>query len=253
LPAVTGSAQGTLSTQGLGYPVGGTSVRASGTAGSFGEFDLLSPINPASLSALTRTVITAQTEPEYRTVKVGGSSNGSSVQRVPLIMVAIPLRNGVGIGLSATTFLDRSYSTTTTGEVVIDGETLFTTDITDVRASIADIRLAAAWHRSNKFSLGFGVHLFTGDDQSTRLRTFNDTSRFLGAVDSSKMVYVGTAMSVGGEWRIRKGLAAEVSYRVGFGMDTRLRIRCSRGERAQSSWCRTPLRRDSRIDLRHRR
>ena len=216
------AAQGTLSTQGLGYPVGGTSVRASGTAGSFGEFDLLSPINPASLGALTRTVITAQTEPEYRTVKVGGSSNGSTAQRVPLVMVAIPLRSGVGLGLSATTFLDRSYSTTTRGEVVIDSVTLFTSDVTDVRASIADIRFAAAWQRSNRFSLGFGLHLFTGDDQATRLRTFTDSTRFGGAIDSSKMVYFGTALSTGAEWRIKKGLAAQISYRIGFGMKTRL-------------------------------
>lgn len=216
------AAQGTLSTQGLGYPVGGTSVRTSGTAGSFGEFDLLSPINPSSLASLSRTVITAQTEPEYRTVTAGGTSEGSSAQRVPLIMLAIPLRSGVGLGLSATTFLDRSYSTTTRGEVIIDSTTVFTNDRTDVRASVADIRFAAGWHRSKRFSVGLGMHVFTGDDQATRLRVFTDSDRFGEAVDSSKMVYFGTALSAGGEWRVRKGLAAQMSYRMGFGMQTRL-------------------------------
>jgi hypothetical protein len=58
------------------------------------------------------------------------------------------------------------------------------------------------------------MHVFTGDDQSTRLRTFEDSAHFAGAVDSSKMVYIGTALSAGGEWRIRKGLAAQLSYRA---------------------------------------
>lgn len=216
------AAQGTLSTQGFGYPVGGTSIRASGTAASFGEFDLLSPINPASLASLRRSVITAQAEPEYRTVKVGGSSEGSTLPRVPLLMVALPLHNGVGIGLSATTFLDRSYSTTTTGEVLIDSVKVFTRDQTDVRGSVADLRLAAGWRRSDRFSIGFGVHLFTGDDKATRLRTFTDSVRFGAAVDSSLMTVFGTALSAGGEWRMRKGLAAQLSYRMGFGISTRL-------------------------------
>jgi opacity protein-like surface antigen len=196
-------------------------VRASGTAGSFGEFDMLSPLNPASIASMTRTVITAQTEPEYRTVKVGGTSEGSSVQRVPLIMLGVPLRSKVALALSATTFLDRSFSTTTQGEIVIDSSTLTTSDFTDVRASIADIRFAAGWNRSPTFSLGFGLHLFTGDDQATRLRTFSDSTRFGTATDSSKMVYFGTALSAGGEWRMRKGLAAQLSYRLGLGMKTR--------------------------------
>ena len=215
-------AQGTLSTQGLGYPVGGTSVRASGTAGSFGEFDLLSPLNPASIASMTRTVITAQTEPEYRTVKSGGTSDASSVQRVPLIMLGVPLRSKVGLALSATTFLDRSFSTTTLGEIVVDSTTVNTVDLTDVRASIADIRFAAGWNRSSRFSVGFGLHLFTGDDQATRLRTFSDSTRFASAIDSAKMVYFGTALSAGGELRVRKGLAAQLSYRLGLGMKTRL-------------------------------
>ena len=43
------AAQGTLSTQGLGYPPGQLSTPASSMGGAIGEIDPFSPINPASL------------------------------------------------------------------------------------------------------------------------------------------------------------------------------------------------------------
>ena len=78
------AAQGTLSALGFGYPVGGTSTRAAATAGAFGEFDLMSPINPAVLGGLSRTFLTAQTEPEFRTLRFGAVQEKTTAQRVPL-------------------------------------------------------------------------------------------------------------------------------------------------------------------------
>ncbi len=216
-------AQGGLSVLGFGYPVGGTSTRASGTAGSFGEFDPLSPVNPASLGGLSRTVITAQTEPEFRTVRLGGARERSTSERVPLISLLAPVGRGVAIGLSATTFLDRSFTTITTGSVLLDGANVTTTDQTDSRGSIGDLRAAAGWRINDHFSVGLGGHLFTGDNLVVLTRTFADSSKFGNVNDSSQVVYFGKALSVGGEWRVRKGLAAMASYRLGGGLDTRIR------------------------------
>ncbi len=216
-------AQGTLSGLGFGYPVGGTSTRAAATGGAFGEFDPLSPLNPASLGGLTRTVITAQTEPEFRTLRAGTTSEKSTAQRVPLIMLAVPIRAGVAVGISASTLLDRSYSTITSGDVVFDGTPITTIDQSDVRGSIGDLRVAAGWRINDRFSVGIGGHLLTGDNIVARTRSFNDTTRFGSVLDSSRVVYFGTALSVGGEWRVRKGLAAMVSYRKGGSIDARVR------------------------------
>ncbi|MCC6241913.1 MAG: hypothetical protein IT353_03690 [Gemmatimonadaceae bacterium] len=215
-------AQGSLGALGFGYPVGGTSTRAAGTAASFGEFDPLSPINPASLGGLPRTVITAQTEPEFRTLRVGTSKEKSTVQRVPLIMLAVPVRAGVAVSVSASTLLDRSYTTITRTDVILNGSTVQSTDQNDVRGAIGNLRVAAGWRINDRFSVGVAGHLLTGDNLLVRTRTFDDTSSFGSVLDSSRVVYFGTALSVGGEWRVRRGLAAMASYRKGNSMDVRV-------------------------------
>lgn len=223
LAGTNANAQGSLSGLGFGYPVGGTSTRASATGGAFAEFDPLSPINPASLGGLARTVLTAQTEPEFRTMRLGSTREKSTAQRVPLVMLAVPVRAGVAVGISASTLLDRSYSTVTSGEVIFDGSPIGTVDEIDVRGSIGDLRAGAGWRINDRFSVGFGAHLITGENLVARVRSFDDTTRFGTVIDSSRAVYFGTALSIGGEWRLIKGLAAMASYRKGGSLDARVR------------------------------
>jgi hypothetical protein len=85
------------------------------------------------------------------------------------------------------------------------------------------LRIGAGWRINDKFSVGAGAHMFTGDNLVVVSRTFTDSAKFGNVNDSSQVVYFGNALSVGGEWRVRKGFAAMVSYRHGGGMDTRIR------------------------------
>ena len=222
LPLATTGAQGTLSVLGFGYPVGGLSTRAVATGGAFGEFDAISPRNPAALGGLPRTVIAVQTEPEYRTLRIGGLKESTTAQRVPLLLLAFPARNRVSVSLSATTFLDRSYSTATTGTVVVDGVTLPTRDSASVRGSIGDLRAAIGWRLNDRLSVGVGGHLFTGDNLVARSRSFADSSVFGNVVDSSRVTFFGHAVSVGTELQIVKGLAASASYRAGGKLEARV-------------------------------
>lgn len=215
--------QGTVGSLGFGYPVGGTSTRAAGTAGAFGEFDPLSPLNPAALGGVSRIVFGVQTEPEYRTVRTGDIKEKSTIQRVPLLSLLFPVNEKVAVGLSAATFLDRNFNTNTSGQVVFDDVTLATADRSEVRGSIADLRAAGGWKLNERFSVGVGAHLLTGDNVVVVTHTFEDSIRFGNVTDSSRVGYFGTALSVGGEWRIRKGLAAMVSYRSGNTIETRIR------------------------------
>lgn len=217
------SAQGTIGTQGFGYPVGGGSVRTNGTGGAFAEFDALTPTNPAALGGIGRTVITAQAEPELRTLTANGVSEKSTLQRVPLIMLVFPSRRGVAIGISATSFLDRTFSTTTTGSALIDGKSVPTTDQTDVKGAINDLRAAAGWQISPRFRVGVAGHLYTGESRATRERTFADTLAFGGVLDSSRVTFFGTALSVGGEATLGKGFTALASYRRGNELNARVR------------------------------
>ena len=217
------AAQGTIGTQGFGYPVGGGSVRTNGAGGAFAEFDALTPTNPAALGGIGRTVITAQTEPELRTLTANGVSERSALQRVPLIMLIFPSRRGVAIGISATSFLDRTFSTTTVGNAVIDGNPVPTTDQTDIKGAINDLRAAAGWQISPRFRVGAAGHLYTGENRANRERTFADTLAFGSVLDSSRVTYFGTALSVGGEATLGKGFTALGSYRRGNELNARIR------------------------------
>lgn len=217
------AAQGSLGALGFGYPVNGMSTRVSGTAGAFGDIDPLSPINPASLGGLTRAVISAQAEPEHRTLAFGNLREKTASQRIPLLAVVFPARGGVAVGFSARGFLDRSYTTTTSGTALIDGTTLATTEQLTMRGAIGDIRAAVGWQIGNRARVGLGGHIFTGENTAVRQRTFSDTLKFGGTLDSSKVTYIGTALSFGGELRLFKGFAAAASYRAGNGFDARIR------------------------------
>ncbi|MDQ8161778.1 MAG: hypothetical protein P3C10_04245 [Gemmatimonadota bacterium] len=223
IAAPRAGAQGSVGGLGFGYPVGGGSVRTNATGGAFAEFDALTPTNPAALGGLSRTVITAQAEPELRRLSLNGVTEKSSLQRVPLVMLVFPARGGVAVGLSATTFLDRTFSTVTTGSAFLDGKSVPTTDRTDVRGAINDLRAAVGWQVSSRVRLGVGGHLYTGENLATRERTFADTLAFGSVLDSSRVTYFGTALSVGGELTLGKGLAVLASYRRGNELNARVR------------------------------
>ncbi|HYW29964.1 MAG TPA: hypothetical protein VE869_00560 [Gemmatimonas sp.] len=220
--AVRAGAQGSLSSQGFGYPVGGLSTRATGTAGAFGEFDVISPRNPAALGGLRSTLMSAQTEPEFRTLQLGDVRERTTAQRVPLLLVGFPAGRGFGVAFSATTFLDRSFTTVTQGSVVIDGKTLETRDRVDARGSIADLRAAVGWTINRIVRVGVAGHLFNGDNTVASLREFTDSASFGGVVDTSRAEFFGTALSVGADVRVARGFFATLSYRTGNSLESRI-------------------------------
>src|SRR5678815_3620134 len=104
-------AQGTLSTQGFGYPTSGMSTRSLGTGGAITEFDPLSATNPAALPSIGGRALYIQAEPEFRQLSVGAGTESARLTRHPLAMVSFPLRTSVIAGLSLSNLLDRSFET----------------------------------------------------------------------------------------------------------------------------------------------
>lgn len=221
--ASTVSAQGNLSSLGFGYPVGGWSTRVAGTAGAFQEFDAISTTNPSALGGVVRTVVTVQAEPEFRTVSLGSVRERTTSQRIPLLTVLLPARRGFAVSLAASSFLDRSYTTTTAGSATIDGADVPTVDRFDMRGAIGDLRAAVGWQINQRFRVGLAGHVLTGEHVASRERTFADTLRFGSVLDSARATYFGTAVSVGGEVRLFKGISAHGSYRAGSGFDASVR------------------------------
>ncbi len=221
IPAL--GAQGSLSTLGFGYPVGGMSTRVSGTAGAFGEIDALTPTNPAMLGGIAKTVVSVQAEPELRTLRFGGIREKTNAQRIPLVSVIFPARHGIAAGFSMASVLDRSYTLNTTGSVLFDGETLTTTDRLNVRGAIGKLSGAVGWQATPRLKIGLAGNLFTGDNLVAREQKFSDTLSFGSVKDTSHVTYFGKALTAGADVQIIKGLAATLSYRTSGSLDARVR------------------------------
>ena len=211
-------AQGTLSGQGFGYPTGQLSTGSLGSAGSLGEFDPYSPINPASLAALAplrRASFFFQYDPEFRRVTNAGQSQTAMLARFPVVVAAIPVWRRGEIGLSASTYLDRTFSTTVVTTTQIGAERVGTTERIESRGSIGDLRVGGGWVFANAFRVGVAGHVLSGENRLVSARVFDDTTRFGSVADSSNLDYSGVAASVGAEWRVVRGLSFAGSYRKG--------------------------------------
>jgi hypothetical protein len=210
------AAQGSLGAQGFGYPTGQLSTRALGTGGAIGEFDQTSPLNPAAISYFRRSSISAQFDPEFRRVTAGGASQNATIPRFPVISVGLPLRDRLALGLSASTYLDRTFTTTYQTTSTIGDETVTATESIESRGSVADLRVGLGYIVTNWLRVGVAGHVLTGENRLVSGRLFADTSRFGSVSDSSTLDYSGAAVSGGLELTPVRGVSIAVSARRGL-------------------------------------
>jgi hypothetical protein len=214
MPALA-HAQGTLSTQGFGYPSGYLSTRSLGTGGALGEIDPLSASNPSSILNFGGSALYIQLDPEFRTLTSGGASESATIARFPLLIASIPLTQTVMASVSVTNLLDRSFQTVSRGAQVVSGTTLPSTNIFTSNGAIGDIRVALAWMPTAWLHLGVAGHLITGDNRLSDSTHFDDSTRYAPVVDTTTATYSGTAVSAGFEvYTGRYGVLA-ASYRKG--------------------------------------
>ena len=220
LPVAAG-AQGTLSTQGFGYPTGGMSARSLGAGGAITEFDPLSSTNPAAISSIGGGALYIQGEPEYRSLKVGAGSERAMIARHPLATVTVPLRSTLMGALTVSNLLDRSFETNERRTQVIGDSTLGTTNFFKSDGAIGDVRVALSWVPRNWIRLGIAGHAITGDNRLRSTQQFDDSARFAPIVDTTTVTYVGTAISAGGVLFIRNAVGLAASYRRGGSMSVK--------------------------------
>ena len=222
LPAaisVRAAAQGTLSTQGFGYPPGQLSTRATSLGGGLGETDPLSPINPAAISDWVRSGLYVQYSPEYRSVESTGASDHTMTVRFPVMMGAVTAGNRVVIGLSTSTLVDRTWETSRAGYTYSGSDSArFEEDFTSSGA-INDIRLGVAFAITPSLWIGAGGHIFSGDDRLKIQRISEDTT-YTPFLQQSRLSYSGTGVSGGVTWRPTPGLTLGASGRVGGRIET---------------------------------
>lgn len=217
--SVRAAAQGTLSTQGVGYPPGQLSTRAASLGGGLAEIDPLSPINPAAIADWVRSGLYVQYSPEYRRVESASGSDQTMTVRFPVMMGAVTAGNRVVIGLSASTLLDRTWETSRAGYTYSGADSArFVEDFTSSGA-INDIRLGVAFAITPALWIGAGGHVFSGDDRLKISRVSSDTT-VTPFLQQSRLSYSGTGLSGGVTWRPSPALMLGASGRVGGRIET---------------------------------
>ena len=193
----SGSAQGNLSTQGFGYPLGGLSTRALSTGGASGEFDPRSSRNPAALSAWLRAGLFFQYDPEFRRVSLGEAEDRTVTPRFAAIGAAFPVKSRGMLGLSTHSFLDRTWSTTIRSGERLGTDSVLFTETNGSSGAINDTRLSFAYLLGTKVSVGAALHLFTGENRLELRRQFDDSLRYGTLNRSLTLAYSGTGVSAG--------------------------------------------------------
>lgn len=208
-------AQGTLSTQGLGYPPGQLSTAARTMGGATGEVDPLSALNPAALALLRNPIIYMQAEPEFRTLEIGSESQRTSVARFPLFVGAVSLGSRWTAGVSASTLFDRTWATVTRDTQVVGVDTLGS-DITQRSdGSVADLRVAVAFASTPWLRFGVAGHVYSGRDLMQTARLYDDTARFQSDTQTTTLSFGGNAVTLGAHAFWPRVAAIGLSYRKG--------------------------------------
>jgi len=209
--------QGALSLQGLGYPTGELSARAEGTGGGVADFDALSLVSPASISAVGSPALFFQYSPEFRRVTVGSNTAKTTTARFPMIAGVLPMGQNWTLGLSSSTFLDRSGETSLVRQLPVGAPTelVNVTERNKVLGAINDARLALAWAPTSALRIGFGAHVFSGSNRITFSQVFPDSSKYVSTTQSGRMSFAGFAGSLGLEYRPSSVLGFALSGRKG--------------------------------------
>lgn len=213
--AMPARAQGTLSTQGFGYPPGHLSSRALGTGGATAETDAASAVNPAALLNWGASAVFFQADPEWRTVTGTGIDQRTSTWRYPLTMGALSLGPRAIVALSTSTLLDRTWTTSETGPIDIGGTPVTATTTYSSEGAINDIRLAGAYAPQPWIRVGLGAHAFTGRNLLTVFSQFTDSVAFTPLRATTVISYGGNAFSGGVEARLGRKVSVAASARVG--------------------------------------
>ncbi|HXC24896.1 MAG TPA: hypothetical protein VNU46_03200 [Gemmatimonadaceae bacterium] len=208
-------AQGALSLQGFGYPTGELSTRAEGTAGATGEIDGRSPLNPAALAIGAQSGLYMQYDPELRSVSSGGMSSSTTTSRFPNVGVMLPFMGHWVVGLSASTFLDRTWQTQASSVENIGPDTVTRTQILRSEGGITDVRLALAYAINSRIRIGIGGHGYSGSDRIALTQQFADTLDFRDFSETTSLRYAGNAVSGGVEVDLLPSLSLSVSGRAG--------------------------------------
>ncbi|HWE41548.1 MAG TPA: hypothetical protein VG432_03540 [Gemmatimonadaceae bacterium] len=217
-------AQGTAASQGFGYPTAQLGSRAAASVGAFTEFDETTPLNPAALLGWRNAGLHFQYEPEFRTTEAGGSTIRTAINRVPVVLAALPIGSRAVVALSLSSLLDRTWSTDVVDRRLVGAESLYVTEISSSDGGMNDIRVAGAFRVGNWLDLGIGAHAIVGLDRFNQTvllsrtdprTTATASTEFSPYGQSADIRFSGSALSLGAAIRPYRGVSLALSARRG--------------------------------------
>lgn len=215
LPATT-RAQGSISTQGLGYAPGQFSATTLGSGGATAETDPASPLNPANLLRWTGSnSLHASYAPEFRRLTIGDDDARTTISRFPAIGAVVGVSSRWMVGLAASTLFDRSFQTSFSTVQAIGPDTVDADETLRSEGAVNDVRLAVAYGPGDRFRVGVGAHVVTGQNRLSLARVFPDSSAFRSITRTDRLDFTGQAASVGIEARVATHLIVSASGRLG--------------------------------------
>lgn len=208
------SAQGSIGSQGFGYPTGGLSAGAMGAAGAGAESDPNSPVNPAALTQNSRYTIMVHFQPEFRRTSLAAQDINTTVMRFPTFQATGTFRRLTGaVGVS--TLLDRTWTNRYSDSLQVGGAWIPSEIQTSSSGALSDVRAAVGYVVSSKLQVGLGLHGYAGENRTTFNRVFPDTTGVGGLSQSAAFGFAGTAISAGIVTIPRDGFVIAASVRTG--------------------------------------
>jgi hypothetical protein len=208
------SAQGSIGSQGFGYPAGGLSAGAIGAAGAGAESDPNSPVNPAAITQNSRYTIMVHFQPEFRRTSLGAQDVNTTVMRFPAFQATGTFRRFTGaVGVS--TLLDRTWTNRYSDSLQVGGAWIPSQIQTSSAGALSDVRAAVGYVISKKIQVGLGLHGYAGENRTSFNRIFPDTTGVGGLSQSAAFGFAGTALSAGVVTIPRDGLVIAASFRSG--------------------------------------
>jgi hypothetical protein len=214
VPSIARS-QGTISTQGFGYPPGGLSTRSGAAGGGFAEFDFATPRNPSSTLGWGRGGLYFQYEPEFRSVTAGPATDNTMNARFPIWMAGLQLGSRAMGTITASTYLDRTWATNVRGGQILGTDSVGYEERVESNGAINDIRLGVSYSVRPTFSVGFGLHGFTGENRLSLVRQYDDSLVYGTLTRALTISYLGSGFSAGATWRLHPQIAVAASARAG--------------------------------------
>jgi hypothetical protein len=206
-------AQGTLSTQGLGYPIGALSARTLSVGGATAETDPVSAVNPAALATWGAAGVAMQLTPENRTLRGPNGNASTNAVRFPLYTAAVNLGSSWLLGASTSTMLDRTWESEFHGSQDVNGQTVQSTTIWNSQGAVNELRLAIARRVGPSLSAGVGLHILTGAND-LRISTDYAGNDFLDLSVQNQLEFSGRAVSAGVLFESNPG-SVGLSFRSG--------------------------------------